>query len=123
MTEFQELIKDAPKFDLMERGELVAYAYAMYAAGTKADAENAKLRQLVESIIDRSFRTADKMDCLDKENAKLRKLAHLVAEYVSVDQCESCVTKRACIAGELDMCSIRKAILEKLSELGIEVNE
>ena len=47
MTEFQELIKDAPKFDLMERGELVAYAYSMYAAGAKADAENAKLRKLL----------------------------------------------------------------------------
>lgn len=49
MTEFQELIKDAPKFDSMERGELVAYAYAIYAAGAKADAENAKLRkQLID---------------------------------------------------------------------------
>lgn len=47
MTEFQELIKDAPKFDLMERGELVAYAYAMYAAGAKTEAENTKLRELL----------------------------------------------------------------------------
>lgn len=51
------------------------------------------------------------------ENAKLRELAHLVAEYVSADQCEGCVTKSACNAGELDMCWIRKAILEKLREL------
>ena len=50
MTELQELIKDAPKFDLMERGELVVYAYAMYAAGAKADAENAKLRELVRGL-------------------------------------------------------------------------
>lgn len=55
------------------------------------------------------------------ENAKLRELAHLVAEYVSADQCEGCVTKRACNAGELDMCWIRKAILEKLCELGVGV--
>lgn len=47
MTEFQELVKDAPEFALMERGELAIYAYAMYAAGVKADAENAKLRELV----------------------------------------------------------------------------
>ena len=36
--------------------------------------ENEKLRQQVASIIGRSFRTADKMDCLDNENAKLREL-------------------------------------------------
>lgn len=59
-------------------------------------------------------------DAQRSENAKLRELAHLVAEYVSVDQCEGCVTKRACNAGELDMCWIRKAILEKLRELGVE---
>lgn len=57
-----------------------------------------------------------------RENAELRELAHLVAEYVSADQCEGCVTKRACNAGELDMCWIRKAILEKLRELGMEVD-
>jgi len=56
------------------------------------------------------------------ERDKLRELAHLVAEYTSEDQCEGCVTKRACNAGELDMCWIRKAILEKLREFGIEVD-
>lgn len=50
MTEFQELTKDAPKFDSMERSELVAYAYGMYAAGAKTDAENAKLRELVRDM-------------------------------------------------------------------------
>lgn len=60
-------------------------------------------------------------DAIDAENVKLWELAYLVAEYVSTDQCEGCVTKRACNAGELDMCWIRKAILEKLHELGIEV--
>lgn len=65
---------------------------------------------------------AELMDALATENAKLRELAHLVAEYTSADQCEGCVTKRACNAGELDMCWIRKAILEKLRELGVEVD-
>lgn len=51
MTEFQELVKDAPKFASMERGELVARAYAMYAAGAKMDAENAKLRELVCGLV------------------------------------------------------------------------
>lgn len=50
MTEFQELVKNAPKFASMECGELVAYAYAMYAAGVKTDAENAKLRELMKDI-------------------------------------------------------------------------
>ena len=54
------------------------------------------------------------------ENTKLWELAHLVAEYTSANQCEGCVTKSACNAGELDMCWIRKAILEKLHELGVE---
>lgn len=55
------------------------------------------------------------------ENAELREFAHLVAEYTSAGQCEGCVAKRACSAGELDMCWIRKAILEKLRELGVDV--
>ena len=59
----------------------------------------------------------------ESENAKLWELAHLVAEYVSAGQCEGCVTKRACNAGELDMCWIRKAILGKLRELGVEVDK
>ena len=62
-----------------------------------------------------------KTNMLEQENAKLRELAHLVAEYMSEDQCEGCITKRACNAGELDMCWIRKAILEKLRKLGVEV--
>lgn len=66
-----------------------------------------------------AFRECDASN-LEEENAKLRELAHLVAEYVSADQCEGCVTKRACNAGELDMCWIRKTILEKLRELGVD---
>lgn len=64
----------------------------------------------------------DDLQRANAENAKLRELAHLVAEYTSADQCEGCVTKRVCNAGELDMCWIRKAILEKLRELGVEVD-
>ena len=51
MTEFQELTQDAPNFVSMERGELVAYAYGMFAAGTKANAEKARLRELVRFIM------------------------------------------------------------------------
>ena len=47
MTEFLELVKEAPNFNAMERDELVMYAYAMFAAGAKADSENVKLRELL----------------------------------------------------------------------------
>lgn len=50
MTEFQELTQDAPNFVSMERGELVTYAYGMFAAGTKANVENAKLRELARDL-------------------------------------------------------------------------
>lgn len=50
MTEFQELTKNAPNFTSMEHGELVTYAYAMYAAGVKTDTEKAKLRELVNGL-------------------------------------------------------------------------
>ena len=83
-------------------------------------AEVERLRVANAAFTGRSIRAGDKMACLEAENAKLRELAHLVAEYVSEDQCEGCVTKRACNAGELDMCWIRKAILEKLRELGVD---
>lgn len=45
-TEFQELTKNAPNFTSMEHGELVTYAYAMYAAGIKTDNERSQLREL-----------------------------------------------------------------------------
>lgn len=52
MTEFHRLIEDAPNFASMERDELVARAYAMFAAGTKTGAENSKLRELVKDFFD-----------------------------------------------------------------------
>lgn len=61
MTEFQELVKDAPKFASMEHGELVIYAYAMYAAGAKMDAEIAKLRELARGL----GQCAQGVDCED----------------------------------------------------------
>lgn len=83
--------------------------------------EGAETKARISESLDQARREYMQME---SENAKLRELAHLVAiaEYTSVDQCEGCVKKRACNAGELDMCWIRKEILEKLHELGIEVN-
>lgn len=49
-------------------------------------AENERLRGLVASLIDRSFRTADKMNCLNAENAKLRGLVRIMhSELVSCE--------------------------------------
>ena len=53
-------------------------------------AENEQLRQQVSSIIGRSFRTADKMGCLDAENAKLRELvAQRTAKRVIVSNADT----------------------------------
>ena len=52
MDEFRELVKDAPEFERMEYGELVAHAYGLFAAGRKLDDENAKLRELVAEMLD-----------------------------------------------------------------------
>lgn len=82
--------------------------------------ENEKLRGDVERMFNANVEKNDEIARLLDENTELRELAYLVAEYTSVDQCEGCVTKRACNAGDLDMCWIRKAILEKLRELGVE---
>lgn len=38
----------------------------------KLQDENDKLREQVSSLVGRSFRTADKMSCIEAENAKLR---------------------------------------------------
>ena len=55
--------------------------------------ENAKLREQLEGIVGRSFRTADKMSCLEAENAKLREL---VRDY------ERCTMHADCAGCEYD---------------------
>lgn len=52
----------------------------------KLQDENDKLREQVSSLVGRSFRTADKMSCIEADNAKLREL---VAELYE-DQCDEC---------------------------------
>lgn len=88
--ELQELVKDAPKFVSMERGELVAYAYAMYAAGVKMDAENDKLREQGARLFDKTLE-------LGTDNAKLRKLvldALTTISWCTIDCCPSDNKKR-----------------------------
>ena len=92
MTEFQELINDAPKFASMGHGELVARAYAMYASGVKTDAENAKLRELASGMYGM--------------------LATFDAILGNHDACE---TPRPLIFGE------NKSFKDAMRELGVEV--
>ena len=57
--------------------------------------ENEQLRQQVASIIGRSFKTADKMDCLDTENAKLRELVKAMKPFLCCMPFASCNTLAA----------------------------
>lgn len=94
MTEFQELVKDAPKFASMERGELVAYAYAMCAAGAKTDAENAKLRELAKGLMG----------------------------HVMHPPCEGCMAEMNCDCSDLTQCDEWLLFEADASRLGVEVD-
>ena len=77
--------------------------------------ENAKLREQLEGIVGRSFRTADKMSCLEAENAKLRELLQrLLAEYRYL----RVRPRKMYLQHEARM----RAIEEEMRELGIEVD-
>ena len=98
--ELRELIKDAPKFEHMERTELVAHAYGLYAAGNKAGDENAKLRELVRDMRKAFF-------------------------ALDIDHCQACprdTINGPCtkyLVGGSDECSFE----EDMRELGIEAGE
>ena len=73
--------------------------------------ENGKLRGQLEGIVGRSFRTADKLACLEAENAKLREL---VQSYHSAMRCML----------ETGIWPTDPEWLEhRMSELGVEVDE
>ena len=72
--------------------------------------ENEQLRQQVASIIDRSFRTADKMDCLNTENTKLRKLCVKALEWLRWAGGITCPPE------------VPDEFADELRELGIEVD-
>ena len=55
------------------------------------------------------------------ENAKLRELCKMFAEYVSQDRCEGCVVKRRCNDGEVEECWQLAEIRKVAGELRIEV--
>lgn len=75
--------------------------------------ENERLRGQVASLIGRSFRTADKMNCLNIENAKLRKL---IADIHALDDLSYIPS------WSLDEYGVRMADIERrMRELGLEV--
>ena len=68
--------------------------------------ENERLRQQVASIIGRSIRTADKLDCLDAENARLRELVLDMVEWAYIDS----------------SCDLQEQFADRMRELGVEVD-
>ena len=106
--------------------------------------ENERLRQQVASIIGRSFRTADKMDCLETENAKLREyverkrylqdFARLVCENSKLRElvrdmwegyydprCEECHLKDTPTCADCPICAREASVIDRMRELGVEV--
>ena len=81
-------------------------------------AENERLREQVASLIGRSFRTADKMNCLNIENAKLRELVRDMRTCIDhACMCEFCplfisedMDERRCIAD----------VKARMRELGVD---
>lgn len=65
---------------------------------------------------------ADYVARLESENDRLRDISRLVAEFLSHDRCEGCVTKRACNAGELDHCWMAEELVRMLGEVGEQVD-
>ena len=76
----------------------------------KLQDENDKLREQVSSLVGRSFRTADKMSCIEDDNAKLREL---VRDMWRDGMCE-CDERGACAQCEYHF-------PDRMRELGIEV--
>lgn len=86
MTEFQELTQDAQNFVSMERGELVAYAYGMFAAGTKANAENAKLRELAKGYEALTATLCNEREC---DGCPFNDSGQIVCKHMRLQTCLS----------------------------------
>lgn len=56
----------------------------------KLQDENDKLREQVSSLVGRSFRTADKMSCIEADNAKLRELVRDYERCTMHADCSRC---------------------------------
>lgn len=79
----------------------------------KLQDENDRLSEQVSSLVGRSFRTADKMSCIEAENAKLRELiGELFRDFANADY----ELKSRC--GRTFMVVTR--YLPRLQELGVD---
>ena len=105
MTEFQEFTQDAPNFVSMERGELVAYAYGMFAAVTKVEAENAKLRESLEYANNEWENESMEYLSTQVDNAKLRELVRDMCVWAYIDS----------------DCDLEDRFADRIRELGVEV--
>ena len=85
--------------------------------------ENAELLEQLKYERQTSRSRLESIDILKAENAKLRELCKMFAEYVSQDRCEGCVVKRRCNDGEVEECWQRTEIRKVARELRIEVDE
>lgn len=71
----------------------------------KLQDENDKLREQVSSLVGRSFRTADKMSCIEADNAKLRELVRDMCVWAYIDS----------------YCDLEDRFADRMRELGVEV--
>ena len=93
-----------------------AFVAEVKAEDAKLRDENARLRSCLSDDADNARQNMG-------ENAKLRELCKMFAEYVSQDRCEGCVIKRRCNEGEVEECWQRTEIRKVARELRIEVDE
>ena len=127
MTEFQELTQDAPNFVSMERGELVAYAYGMFAAGTKANAENAKLReelddqasydQILSDILCQQTELCIKAEA---DNAKLWELSSIMLKCIMANERKKLICWECPMHKQFDELRSYCCLEQEAKKLGIE---
>jgi len=82
----------------------------------KLQDENDKLREQVSSLVGRSFRTADKMSCIEADNAKLRELVRDMFDRVNYE-CRCC----SIFCSDWDEDNECCVFATSMRELGIEV--
>lgn len=96
----------------------------------KLQDENDKLREQVSSLVGRSFRTADKMSCIEADNAKLRELVRDAWGDGHPDRsCDGCDIRDECHDDAERMrkdgvlrfsrCLFEQRIEERMRELGV----
>lgn len=93
--------------------------YEHYIDGLHREIE--KLQEQLESVVGRSFRTADKMACLEAENAKLRELVARLICHIENPPCESCMAEMSCAGGEgLTNCDEYQFMVCDARKLGVD---